>query len=69
MASLTVPRELRTAYKVALDTGWTVTKTGSGHLKWKSPAGPMYVTGSTPCAGSRTTKNMLTGLRRAGLAI
>lgn len=64
-----VPRELRPAFKAAQAAGWTVTRTGSNHLKWKPPAGRFVITGGTPCGGTRTMLNAVTDLRKAGLNI
>jgi hypothetical protein len=64
-----VPRELRPAFRAATAAGWSVTVTGSNHLKWKPPAGQFVITGCTPCPGTRTAKNAVANLRKAGLAI
>lgn len=61
-----VPEELRTAARAAVNDGWTITVRRSGHIAWKSPQGRTVCTSSTS-SDSRTTKNELTRLRRAGL--
>jgi hypothetical protein len=63
---VTIPRELRRAARTARRSGWTLTATGGGHIKWESPGGEVVITGSTP-GGGRATKNGLACLRRAGL--
>jgi hypothetical protein len=50
----------------AISQGWTVTRTKSYHLKWRSPAGQLVVTSSTP-SDRRAITAMKVWLRRYGL--
>jgi hypothetical protein len=61
-----VPRDLRTVASHALDAGWVLEYTGSGHVAWRSPDGPVVHTASTP-GDRRTRLNVTAQLRRAGL--
>lgn len=63
-----IPRDLRDLYQLAVRRGWVITYAGSGHLKWRSPAGVLVVTGSTPGKG-RSIDNCRAKLNRAGLKI
>lgn len=63
---LKVPEAFRPAYEAALAAGWTVTRTGGGHLRWKPPQGGPVFTGATP-GGRRSKANTLSDLRAAGL--
>jgi hypothetical protein len=47
---------------------WTVTYTGSGHLRWQPPSGGPVYTPSTPGKG-RSVENCIADLRRAGLTL
>lgn len=60
---------LRTWARLALAQGWEVAYTGAGHLRWRSPAGHLVFTPSTPSAGSRALLNTRASLRRHGLAV
>ena len=62
-----IPEQLRRAYGAARRAGWSVTRTGSGHLKWTPPGGRPVITGGTPNGGWHATQNALRALRRAGL--
>jgi hypothetical protein len=63
-----IPEALRSAYRAALETGWDVARTRSGHLSWTSPGGYRVVTPGTPGGGNHSVRNTLRDLRRAGLA-
>jgi hypothetical protein len=55
--------------RTAVRRGWTITRTSSGHLKWRAPDGSVAtVTPSTPGEG-RAIANTRADLRRAGLDI
>jgi hypothetical protein len=43
-----IPRELRDLAREYERRGWTITLGGSGHLKWRSPAGALVVTAASP---------------------
>lgn len=64
---IAVHRELRPFVKAAIDQGWSVEKTGGGHLRFKSPTGAVVFTPSTPGGGNRAIENTRAALRRAGL--
>jgi hypothetical protein len=61
-----IPEPLHAAARAARRARWSITRTRSGHLRWKAPDGTVIVTASTPScsAGSR---NAIARLRRAGL--
>ncbi|HSS09025.1 MAG TPA: hypothetical protein VLL25_04015 [Acidimicrobiales bacterium] len=49
MAVSKLPKELRALAKGYLAKGWSLTKSGSGHVKWYAPDGHLVtVTSSTP---------------------
>lgn len=48
----------------AVRQGWTVTRTGSNHLRWRSPAGALVFSSSTPKNGR--VADHLSQLRKAG---
>lgn len=62
-----VARELRPFVIAAIEQGWTVTKTGGGHLRFQPPKGAPVFTPSTPGGGNRSIDNTRAQLRRAGL--
>jgi len=47
--------------------GWEITVTGSGHLRWKPPCGPIVITGSTPHRKGFGPRMERRDLERAGL--
>jgi hypothetical protein len=62
----TVPsKELNRALHRARRAGWSISKLGSGHLRWTSSTGEVVVTACTPSGSSR---GALRQLRKAGLA-
>lgn len=61
-------RELRRIAAVAERQGWVITRTGGGHLKWKSPDGQVVITAATP-DDSRGIANSKAFLRKAGLVL
>lgn len=64
-----MPAEFSKPARLARKAGWTVTRCQSRHIQWKPPGGgEIIVTSSTP-SDSRTVKNELAMLRRAGLSI
>jgi predicted RNA binding protein YcfA (HicA-like mRNA interferase family) len=62
------PGTIRDIIKAAQRQGWTVTMTGGNHYRFKSPAGPVVFTASTP-SDWRAIRNIVARLRRAGLDI
>lgn len=52
--------------KAAEKAGWTVERTRGGHLRWKSPKGPVVFSASTP-SDHRAVKNHVSEMRKAGL--
>jgi len=61
-----VPSCLRDHARLALSRGWTISITGSGHLRWRSPDGKTVFTPRTPGYG-RSAASITAKLRRAGL--
>ena len=62
-----IPKHLRPAARRARAEGWTITYTGSGHLRWRSPRGQAVITGSTPERRGHGPRNARRALARAGL--
>ena len=62
-----VPEPLRTLARTARRARWTITHTGSGHLRWRPADGLVVITPSTPNGGRRSVKNARAELKRAGL--
>lgn len=69
-SGIKMPAAFDQAVKLARKAGWTVARCrGSRHIQWKPPGGgQIVITSSTP-SDSRTVKNELAMLRRAGLGI
>ena len=63
-----IPKHLRPLARRARAQGWTITVTGSGHLKWNPPRGQAVITGSTPQRHGHGPRNARKALARAGLA-
>jgi hypothetical protein len=63
-----IPRDLRPAARVAIQSGWTIRKTAGHHLAWKPPTkdGSVVYCGST-LSCSRAIGNIRAELRRNGL--
>ncbi|GAB2509221.1 hypothetical protein GCM10026982_39420 [Nocardiopsis aegyptia] len=61
-----LPQELGKAAEKARSDGWTVAAGRKGHMVWTAPCGRRLQTSGTP-SDSRTTKNELARVRRAGL--
>jgi predicted RNA binding protein YcfA (HicA-like mRNA interferase family) len=56
--------------KIAREHGWTVEKTGGGHLRFASPDGASVVYApQSPHGGNRSVENTKQNLRRAGLPV
>jgi hypothetical protein len=62
-----VPASLCTAARKARKSGWVLTRTGSGHIRWRGPDGAIVITSSTPGGGNRSIRNSRAQLKRAGL--
>ena len=58
--------DFRDMIKTAEKAGWTVERSRSGHLKWKSPTGGVVFSASTP-SDHRAIKNHVSLMRKAGL--
>jgi hypothetical protein len=56
---------LRPVLRQLLAQGWTLTLTGSGHIRAASPSGELVFMALTP-SDSNAVRNMLPRLRRAG---
>lgn len=54
---------------VAQAQGWTITTTGSGHYRWRSPTGDVTTTPGTPGDRKRGMLNTRAALRRMGLKL
>jgi len=63
---LRVRPELHRYIRLARRQGWTVTRTGHNHLRFRSPTGELVHTGMTP-SDRRSVYNTAAELRRAGL--
>jgi hypothetical protein len=61
-------KDMNALVNAAEKQGWTVTYTGSGHYKFKSPSGAVVFTSSTP-GRSRSLTNTKALLKRKGLDI
>jgi hypothetical protein len=66
VSGLRIPEALRALARAAHRTGWRVTLTGTGHLRWEAPDGTVVITPSTP-SDHRSYRNSRARLRRAGL--
>lgn len=64
-----IPEHLRRHAKRAKSEGWTLTVTGSGHIRWKSPDGPSVITGSTSHRKGFGPRMERRDLERAGLGM
>jgi hypothetical protein len=61
-----IPRPYRALDAIARKSGWTVAPTGSGHIRWRPPAGEIVITSSTPDGRTSVIKDRAR-LRKAGL--
>ena len=61
-------KDLKALRRLALDAGWSVGITGSGHVVFKSPEGKSVFMPFTP-SDRRGVLNARASLRRAGLKI
>lgn len=64
-----IPEVYRRFLDLAKEQGWTITKTGAGHLKWLAPDGRCAFTAGSPGGDPREVKNTRAKLRRAGLKV
>jgi hypothetical protein len=62
-----IPEPLRALARTARRAEWSITRTGSGHLRWQHPDGKHVITPSTPHGGNRSIRNSRAELKRAGL--
>lgn len=62
-----IPDHLRPLARRARAQGWTITVTGSGHLRWTPPRGRPVITGSTPHRKGFGPRMERRDLERAGL--
>jgi hypothetical protein len=62
-----IPEPYRALARKARGEGWAITRTGGGHLAWRSPSGAVVYTPGTP-SESRGYLNTRAEFRRAGLA-
>lgn len=63
-----IPEPLRHLARIAREAGWAITRAGSGHLRWQSPAGDVVITSGSP-GDRRSALNERSRLRRAGLRL
>lgn len=65
-----LPKDYRSVARAALEAGWTVTKSGGGHAKLRSPDGQttMPLPGSGKVA-LNLYKSITSTLRKAGLDV
>ncbi|HUK68234.1 MAG TPA: hypothetical protein VLW50_05695 [Streptosporangiaceae bacterium] len=66
MSGIKIPEAYRELARLATASGWTITRCGSGHLRWAPPDGRCVFTPATPTDG-RGVWNVRAKLRRAGL--
>lgn len=64
-----IPRDLRNLAKLAQSQGWTLKPTSKGHLRFQAPGGMGMVLASSTPSDYRSSKNLLSRLRRFGLSI
>jgi hypothetical protein len=62
-----IPRQLHGHARLALSRGWTISATGSGHLKWQAPDGQTTVFTPRTHSDPRSIPNVVAKLKRAGL--
>lgn len=63
-----IPSEYRALYQAAMRQDWTVSTTGSGHLKWTNPAGRSCYSPSTP-SDYRGYQRVVRKLKNLGLDV
>lgn len=63
-----MPRMFRHLARAARDEGWSISYTGSGHLRWISPEGERVIRPSAP-GKQRAYLYLRAALRRAGLSV
>jgi hypothetical protein len=61
-----IARCFRPLARLAIGSGWQITRTGGGHLRWRSPRGAVFFSSATP-SDNRAVANFAAYLRRAGL--
>jgi hypothetical protein len=66
---LKIPEHLRDLAVIAKAENWEITRTGSGHIRWKPPKGqgPIVITGSSPHRKGFGPRMERRDLERAGL--
>ncbi len=69
MSAPKVKGEMRPLVVAAIEQGWSVTVSGGGHLRFRSPTGALVFAPSTPRGGKRSVENTTAQLRRAGLVL
>ena len=67
MSAPRVPGPFRSLARAARRAGWTITSTGSGHTRWRSPSGQVVIVAATP-GRWRSIRNTRADLKRAGLS-
>lgn len=60
-----VPSHLRSLADRAKAEGWTLTQSGSGHIRWQPPKGRAYFTGATPNRRGHGPENARRRIARA----
>jgi hypothetical protein len=61
-------KDLGKLARLARRQGWTVDQVKSGHTKWRSPAGELVVSSTSP-SGPGSLLSLKRDLRRAGLSL
>ena len=65
-----LPKDLRVLIRAAMEAGWTVQYSGSGHLKWYAPDGTYrFASASTPRNAVRQIQSVKQDLRRHGTVL
>ena len=61
-----IPKPYRALARIAEKRDWKLTPTGSGHIRWRPPAGGIVITSSTPDGKTSVIKDKAR-LLKAGL--
>jgi hypothetical protein len=67
--SSSAQKDVKQLIKVAEQQGWTVTRTGTLHLRWQAPDGRVLFRNGTSPSDRRAVANLRSDLRRLGLRL
>jgi hypothetical protein len=62
-------KDLAVLIKIAIEAGWRVERTKSGHYKWLSPNSIDFFYSSSTPSDNRALENLKQDLRRRGLDV